>query len=484
MKLSLDVKKYMTNEKGITLILVLILIVVMSVLTVSLIGVTATNLKVSSGERDNQSAYYIAESGINLHINSIKENLDKESVDEIIGPLPNETIYSNFEPQQGIEPRAIVTIDETNMDGVYKITSIGEIGNRSRVVEVTFTLPMSEGESGPPIFIPSDMAVFSNSTIKLDGSTSINGSVGTVSDNPGSITIAGGGGNRITGDIFVGGNLNNVISKPNGVTLRDPKVIQNSFDYTLPQFPNFPELTTPANGGPISNGNLHVGPWPFQGYTFSEDAHFNTIIVDSNTTLTIDVGGENEHRKIRVNNLHLRQGHIRLVGEGKLTLYIENQFTFQSTNRINVTHSGDQNEIKDVTDQLNIFYSGSNKLEVGGQSQIFGSIYINHADLDIGASATFTGHIISGGNKVEISGDSKNNTRVLFAPLAKVEMTGSSQVRGTIISKEYEASGGGIRVDYQEIDQDSLIPFFPGNGSGDEETPTFNFELQTPTVEK
>ncbi|MCD8509085.1 MAG: PilX N-terminal domain-containing pilus assembly protein [Bacillus sp. (in: Bacteria)] len=68
-----NAKEKIVNQRGYTLILVLLVIVVLSISGVSIMGVTASNTKRSSGDRDHQAVYYIAEAGATLKMEEIKE---------------------------------------------------------------------------------------------------------------------------------------------------------------------------------------------------------------------------------------------------------------------------------------------------------------------------------------------------------------------------------------------------------------------------
>ena len=68
------------------------------------------------------------------------------------------------------------------------------------------------------------------------------------------------------------------------------------------------------------------------------------IEVTSDRTLTIDL--KNQTRVIRVKNLEIKQGHIKLKNKGengRLILYVENSFTLNGSSTIN--YSGDYNDV-------------------------------------------------------------------------------------------------------------------------------------------
>ena len=56
-------KEY-NSEKGFTLVIVLMILVLLSVLGLSLLKLSSNTLKISKNERADQSVYYIAEAGV------------------------------------------------------------------------------------------------------------------------------------------------------------------------------------------------------------------------------------------------------------------------------------------------------------------------------------------------------------------------------------------------------------------------------------
>src|SRR4051812_42718631 len=74
------------NERGFTLIAVLVVLVVLTVLTISVLTVTSNSMKTSTGERNDQSAYYIAEAGATIVMANIEEK---------VNTLPTVKTYSN-----------------------------------------------------------------------------------------------------------------------------------------------------------------------------------------------------------------------------------------------------------------------------------------------------------------------------------------------------------------------------------------------------
>jgi Tfp pilus assembly protein PilV len=186
-----EMNKMKGNEQGIALISVLIVLIVVSVLGVSLMGLAASNFKMSTGERTNQSTYYIAESGATYMMSEVtKEVKDAYTItenqpdfyDEVESRLTGATFsterdISSFTENFGQQPIAKVKVEKDNLvEGKYKIISTGTIDNRTRTVEKEFNI---RWVSKTAVVLP-DAAIFVDNTIKIEsGSAIINGSIGT-----------------------------------------------------------------------------------------------------------------------------------------------------------------------------------------------------------------------------------------------------------------------------------------------------------------
>jgi hypothetical protein len=228
---------------------------------------------------------------------------------------------------------------------------------------------------------------------------------------------------------------------------------------TYPQliFPDFPT-------GLIDRGSYTAGwsPVPAGGHRISENGYYSSITVPNQ--LTIDVG--NEDRILRIGTLDVQGGNpdnilINRTGNGRLILYVDNAFIFGGGATIN--NNG-------ATEALIMYYAGSNAINFSGNERFFGNVFIKDANLTIGGSSGITGHILTGGTNVEINGAADAYTRLLYAPNAHISMTGSSTLKGSVISKSFDGgSGNRIAVTYEPIDE-STFPFdfslFEGGSSG------------------
>lgn len=158
---------------------------------------------------------------------------------------------------------------------------------------------------------------------------------------------------------------------------------------------------------------------------------FKNIILSSNYSLTINVG--NTDKSLLVDHLNIDNGHINIIGSGKLTIYVKDKITTNSSSTVNNNGS---------ISKLKVYYKGNNAINMAGDQRIFGSLYAKNANIKFGGSGGFQGDIYSGGSKVELDGASSAITKVFFAPNADVTLSGSGNITGAVIAKSFTASGG------------------------------------------
>ncbi|WP_416151366.1 hypothetical protein ACM26V_10500 [Salipaludibacillus sp. HK11] len=439
----------------------------MSITAVSLFALTATNLKLNAGERDYQSSYYIADSGITIFLNEIEPQivnlyLDSANEGEFLSKVENffqqeqntpRTYDDTFQESFGHTPKSTINVKvenkTNNIEGVhsYPIESVGVIGDRKRTVESSFNVQWIEKNSGGES-ISYDSAIFANGLIELSGGATINGDVGTNAPLS-SISISGGAN--------INGNTKANLDKT----------------YKLPSFPTFPINLSPHPNKQISDsgghnihevfqdGNLRINHYLAHNYIFemTDSYYMPEIIINSNRNLIIDTG--NEDRVILVDHLNVQNGHIELRGNGSLTFYVTGNISMGSGSTIN--NNGNIND-------LNIYLKRSDSIPktliLAGNQKIFGSFYGEDTNITLTASGGFQGHVFTGGSSVTISGGSYNNS-LFFAPNAEFSLEGGGEISGAVISDTFKADGG-TSVTYGELELP--LPFFPDLEDDEEDT--------------
>jgi type II secretory pathway pseudopilin PulG len=442
-----EITKMMKNEQGMALVTVLLVFVVVSVLGLSLMGMAASNLKMSTGERNNESSYYIAESGVTHILEEVRTKsagfyntitnptnfFDKFEDDFMVG-TDNLPSFEQFDTSFGQNPSAKIRLDridhnpDTSDVREYMITSEGIIGNRSRIVEKRITVKWIPKK----VVIPEDTAIVVNSSIELKNAKII-GSIGVYATLD-SILTGNGDKTEITGDEFA-------------TPVKIP----------LPPFPAFP--AAPGTTDFIANSNSTLS------LTTDVTSYNNFIVRPSNgkiTNLTIDVG--NTNKSIVINNFNI-DGKITIIGTGKLNIYIARDFIISSTSIIN--------NVDQIT-QLEIFLKGSGvpsnpKNIENWRWKLYGSIFAEDANINpFQNNEGIQGNIITGGKLVDqLKGTENEVPRLLFTPYAS--FTVDAPFRGIIIANSLVLNGYNNGITFEDVENTDISTYFPDvnvGGSG------------------
>lgn len=110
-----------------------------------------------------------------------------------------------------------------------------------------------------------------------------------------------------------------------------------------------------------------------------------------------------------------------------------------------------------------VYYRGSSTLDFAGSTTFRGGVYAQTANVRIVGSGGIQGNIITGGSSVEVFGNAEANSRVLFAPNAHVQLTGSVRIRGAVVANRFTATGN-TRV-FFATEFDDAFPEMRGGGS-------------------
>jgi Tfp pilus assembly protein PilX len=466
-------KGYFANEDGMTLVSVLMLLIVLSVLGFGLLAFTVNHTKMSSAERTHQSSYYIAEAGVTKQMKTIEDYVrssyqQADNELEFFSDVENEflentLLIDDFESAYGEQPKAEVTIERVNTENprIYKMTSVGEIGNQSRTVEKKFSVNFHDKVG---LSIPKEMAVYTDTTITMKGGAVISGNIGTNSSAPHTVSFSGGASHQ-NGNIYVpSGAEDTAVDAPHYMDIADPVPIDKPTPLTLPPFPDyprypiFPDQKVKENGyDVVKDGVLQVDNYRAADYTLNlnDSASFTEIKLGSNYTLTINVG--NTDKSIVVDHLNVQNGHINLKGTGRLIVYVNEEITMGAGSTIN-THGS--------IDRLNVYLKDSYKsdnVKLSGSQVIYGSLYAETANIELTGGGGFQGHIFTGGNDVKISGGARAYSSLIYAPDATIRITGGGSVKGMILSDSFEADGGAY-AEFEELNIED-VPFAPSEGS-------------------
>ncbi|MDD4169478.1 MAG: pilus assembly PilX N-terminal domain-containing protein [Desulfotomaculaceae bacterium] len=440
--------KFLQSAKGMAMPLALVIMFVVSIVGVTIWHGSASDALQVERDENSAQAYYYAKSGVEIALGRIMENIGSYKPGDEEGPFygklgdaafsTSPTKDANGNDDYNIEFK--ITMSTVNGEDEFYIRSKGYVrsggarGVQAASSSLGYKIKRDALVAGgmPPL----DM-IYSLEDITLDGSSKIVGDTGTNSTERNSVKLAWS--TNIEGKLFIGpgGDPDAVIDakNPSGNLPQGSAVSASVRNYPLPQFPEFP-TSIPEQEDISLSGKASK--------TISEDGYFSKIEIKADTTLTIDTGSGD--RIIRVGTLDMPQGHIVLRGTGRLFLYVDDYIFMQGSSTIN--NNGDSN-------RAFLYYNGSGDLEWSGNQKVYGSAYINNADLAIGGSASITGHIVSGGDSVNVTGGAAADVRAIYAPYADLKLTGSGEITGVVVAKRISLSGNS-RITYN----DSMDSYF------------------------
>lgn len=469
-------KKLLRNESGYSILLVFFIMIIVSVLSLALLNMSTQSLSLSTHEREDQSIFYIAESGLTYEKEQINDlirsayNKTKEEhritkkedrkedtyyqnlyVNEIMNSLTNNypSKFNSFESQYTIQPEAEIDVTIGSLDPLtIDMTSTGyfiENTSNKRKVSQSLTVSMDlkflteieeEGTDGGDVGLP-NLAVQAKNDITLSGSATVNGSAAT---SEGKIIFGnGGGGTDITGKI---GSKYKPIAAD--WFIQQKKIMDR---YVIPdlqeiQLPPFPE--------DLMNSLSLLTPQPdviakTQTITLTKDTKIKNINLETDSGLgtdtIIDIGSNTIN--LYVDSLKIAaENKLKISGSGTLNIFVKDTFTVNGSGSIDT--GGNPNK-------LNIYYGGPSTITLGSGISIGGSFFAKESEIDMsdgGSGNTIAGNIISGGEKITIGGGNSIEGKYIIAPKAHVIF--NQNFNGVIICDTFTASG------------DSQIKYAPG----------------------
>jgi Tfp pilus assembly protein PilX len=469
-------KKIIRDQEGSVFIITLMLLVVLSILGTAVMNTTVSNNKMAIYDSEFQSVYYVAEAGVRHVGSSITDSIEDiceesesktEYFNKIEGCITDAIASFNsgdFSEVRGSQPGVDIILEDvelTDDSKIYTLLSTGDIDGISRQVVQKIEVKYSKSNG-----ILADMAVFADGEINLSGSGKIIGPVGTNLTSPNAINISGGGGVRIQGDCYFPEgadedalNVADWITKPNIKTTPKRNLI-------LPGFPEFPSFSK-LDPLPIekygntyylidNDGNLtaYTNSLPSDNYVLeiNSNAYIPQFNITENVNLSIKTDTETY---LVVDDINVG-GKLDIIGNGSITMYVNNSINIEYGD-FNLI-SPDESHI-DATEQLTIYYKGTDPLHFGSDIDVFGSLYAETAKITLDNGGGFQGHIFTGSTEpLEIKGNFDAYSRIIYAPFAPVICTASGKVEGSIICKSIDVSGDG-EIKFVASDEYADIPF-------------------------
>lgn len=478
-------KSLKRNEDGMAMVLVIMAMLVFSLLGTAALSMANSNVDNSLLEREFQSAFYVAEAGVNYHTEvitnkNIKEAFNSTSnANEFFTHLENhtDTTYGTeiFQPQSGYDPVAEVSLQRLDMSETnprtYALVSIGITENTKRTVVKKIIVKWNAGfdTSGLHTLYAKESMYIKG---KVDGTIGVSYSLPeeyNLPENPPPPPIKFDWGAECD-NYFVPDDEEVNVSMPDyfdedNIGVRQK--IANNIEYKIPDFPEFPDVYVDKGEVVLKNAELH------QTLNLTDSVtYLSKIEIGNSSRLTIDLNGED--RTLIVDDLIFSQGAIFLKNKGSLNLYVKNHMTFGGSTVLNHADPPENyetmsfNDIKnsakavpkekmyDSASALTIYIKGTNKLVMNQDISVCGSIYCETADVDLGGSSLMGGSLVTGGAEVVADGGSDIYSTMIYAPLAHVKIEGSAKINGPVISNTLEHNGGSEGIVKFNPDEDDI----------------------------
>ncbi|MDR8392596.1 DUF2807 domain-containing protein [Aliifodinibius sp. S!AR15-10] len=345
---------------------------------------------------------------------------------------PSLNSYASWDEMKG-EYRVAV---HNQGDTLLIVNAVARVGQQTYQVEVEMNTSGSEWNPDLPF------AVFSGSGMDLTGSSRIAGHAGTNATTANAVDLSWSTSIDSNLAIGPGGDPSTVVNQANFQNGNVGKSVTNlptPANYELPKFPNFPPKNSIAS-------SMHVSAWPATPPMLPssyEGQYIPELKITGNATLTIQTSDQD--RILHVGDMDIQQGHIKVEGDGKLEIFVEDKLNFNGSSTLNA----DRNQNKAF-----VYHRGTEELDFAGATNFNSGIYTREADLEITGSGGIQGNIITGGDNVTISGDAETISRAFYAPNANIELTGSAKVRGAMVAENFSASGAAQVIYEREFDSE------------------------------
>ncbi|WP_343794883.1 pilus assembly PilX N-terminal domain-containing protein [Gracilibacillus halotolerans] len=352
------------------LVYTLLVFLIFTILGVSLMAYTYSDVKLSKVDQKQQAAFYIAEAGANEAFYDIDSYID-----DLINMRAGEKIefeYIKFEEQFGEQPSAEVVLEkQEDQEYDYVIKSTGKIGEQERAVSKEFTIKFEEDESST-INLPEGVGgIFRDEFRKNGNSGEINGDIYVLSG----VVIANPLDKAIKGTIFVPRhkvNDSQMAPLPHEYDINWYNQLSNKIEELVSSFP--------------------------------EEAIFYDSI---NETLNIDT--KDKTMNIVVDDFN-SNANIKVKGDGKVNLYIRKNINLNK----NLNNNGDAN-------QLTIYYAGHSEIKINGGNVLVGSIIAPNSDVTTSGNPTIKGIVIAktleGNGAVVNNGENIDVSNIISFPV-------------------------------------------------------------------
>jgi hypothetical protein len=505
-------RKRNRSEEGVTLVIVIFVgaIIMLMAFAIAMLGILETK-SYAYVEQDTQ-AYYICKSAAEAmvaeiidetaDINNTAENLTltTDEFDGVQGMTSangtmNEGTYNVY--------ASIGTDAEGNCTNIY-IDSYATYADQEENLRLVYDVTTNTGSATNPSGLGEDVALFSIGGISLgSGGSTIIGDVGTNAYEDDSIEFSG---NQWYTNSSVEGMI--TVHYPTGEDAPDVEEVidcaytagfpettteEGLVEYEVIELPETPAYAVPeddyfSNSGQYNTGNLASGikdgvlrNGSGIDYTLDLESLGNNISLDEiyiqSGELTVIVGDED--CTITTEDFNTSgNGTLTIVGEGTLTIYVEDDFDLNAGGNLNYNEPLDPG-------QLTIYYKGSKDITFAGGVYFSGTFFTGDINkITMAGGSHFNGGIITQANSFKLAGGGQAMPLILYAPETELTIDAGTTLWGMAVVAETDLKNGSIRYSEDFVTDDleaslayieSIGNLIPANsGSTGETTYTFS----------
>lgn len=447
-----------SGEEGSGLVLTLMVLLVLSVLGASIGVLTLGSFRLSDINRDDTSAYYIAEAGAKRAYEDAKKSAwthysepSVQTMDFYYNLLDSEfeAVTYEFKQQFGDDSHAEIAFTASGSDPrTYTILSTGFVGNKKRVVEKTFTATWFGKVGGGELpALPENTVLLTRGDTEFENG-SINGDIYTDATKDNSV--------RITGNpTFKNTTLFHLdLAKPEkfftyqdwykndgklpGIVARNHVINWQIYEDLFSRV-EIPEQT--KNTEKRTNITIEGGLTSYSLKLATKETYIPTLKALSNIPVNLELTQDNS--VLFIDELVLNTSSFEIKDNKNVTIVVKNKLDIQNNASLNS---------KGLPRQLTLIYLGNDNVALGGWSKPVTNANIIFKKSDVTANTTnVNGVLYTGGKSVVLGGDTSNSSVMLIAPNAHVYMTGSYSIQGNVIADTFKMDGG-TKLTYKVID--------------------------------
>lgn len=489
------------NNKGVALVTVVLIFLVLVILLTGVMFASVSNQKNAVLSKEHTSAYYVAESGLNVSIEKLRNYLIANGYSSIpMGQYATKmTLLNDFitgdingDSENLTQGTYLIQATGSLSTTTYTLRSTGTVNGISRTVEGTFSFD--------PIMENKAKAIIAKGNIDAKNGTII-GPIASLLSPAGSdinITCNPSGGTDIN-EIYYpmplpSGSTVSVNDKCGGTKATfdaDETVIFH--DFALPTY--YKSTDTVVVDGVSKNVLVKITPtssvYNFPALTSGQQGYYIDNLPSTNVTFDLGTSGaSNTVYNLFVSNVsvasntNLGVGAINVIGNGKLKMhiiinkanYVNPNSSYQFTWNANINQSLlSSTNPEDISKFQLIIKKGSDftsseypTFSIGNSNIFVGSLMMDYINISFG-NFDFKGFIATLGKSFTISSTSQiTGPMWVYAPYADVSLTSNGLINGSIIANSVNFESG-ASLSYMQylgpLPPELTLPLFIGGAS-------------------